>query len=82
MLDVSSLALTRSEFSTKMGLEKSIKITLCAVISGPLHYTNTNTAIFSNYLPPSHYFEVSQNLNCESYLNVSIVALEIPPQAV
>ncbi len=79
MLNVSSLALTRSEFSTKMGLEKSIKITLCAVNSGLLHYTNTNTAIFSNYLPPSHYFEVSQNLNCESYLTV---ALEIPPQAV
>ncbi len=48
MLNVSSLALTRSEFSTKMGLEKSIKLTLCAVNSGLLHYTNTNIAIFSN----------------------------------
>ncbi len=66
----------------KWGLEKSIKITLCAVNSSPLHYTNTNIAIFANYLPPSHYFEVSKNLNCESYLNVSIVALEIPSQAV
>ncbi len=80
MLNVSSLALTRSEFSTKMGLEKSIKLTSCAVNSGLLHYTNTNIATFSNYLPPSHYFEVSQNLNCKSYLNVSIVALEISLQ--
>ncbi len=38
------------EYSAQQwGLEKSIKLTLWAVNSGLLHYTNTNITIFSNY---------------------------------